>query len=390
MKVCMVTTSFPRWRGDGQGVFILDLARAIMQEGIQVQVITMHSPGAATYECIDGIKIYRPRYWWPEKLEMLRKEGGGLPATLRKHPWVFWQIFPFIITQTLTLLNRAQRSHIIHAHWSLSAGIGCFGKFISRNSFPVVATVHGSDIFQATQNSLGAILTRLILRGCDRVIGVSQALVHEVINLGVQPDKISVISNGIDTERFKPLALHHRQNVILYVGSLIERKGIRFLLLALPSVFRAFPNYRLLIVGEGPQYPMLKQMIELLNIADKVIFLGFQPHDQVRSLMQQAKLLVLPSTEEAQGVVLLEALACGTPVVASRVGGIPEVITPEVGILVPCADPLALSEAISSILSDNDRWLNMSARARTRAEELYSWEQIAKQWISVYEEVLSL
>jgi len=390
MKVCMVTTSFPRWKGDGQGIFILDLARAIVQEGIRVQVIAMHSPGAATYECIDGVKIYRPKYWWPENLEMLRKEGGGLPATLRKHPWIFWQIFPLIITQILALLNRAEGSHIIHAHWSLSAGISCLGKFISRKSYPVIATVHGSDVFQVTRNPLGAALTRFMLQGCDRIVGVSQSLIDAVIKIGLHPDKLSVISNGVDIKRFRPISPQYRQDIILYVGSLIERKGLKFLLSALPSVFQAFPNYHLLIVGEGPQYPTLKQMSSSLGIADKVMFLGFQPHDQVRSLMQQAKLLVLPSTEEAQGVVLLEALACGTPVVASRVGGIPEVITSDVGVLVPCADTDALSEAISSILSDTDRWLNMSEQARARAEKLYSWDQIAKQWISVYEEVIGL
>ena len=388
MKVCMLTTSFPRWRGDGEGVFIFDLARALMKEGVLVQVIAMHSPGAAVQECLEGIKVYRPKYWWPEKMEMLRKEGGGLPATLRKHPWVFFQFFPFIVVQTLALLRYIKENHIIHTHWSLSAGIGCLGKLISRKSCPIVATVHGSDIFQATQNPLGAILTRLILQGCNRVTGVSQALVNEVIKLGLRPDKVSVISNGVDIEQFKPFPFHLRQNSILFVGSLIERKGLRFLLSALPDVFRAFPNYHLLVVGEGPQYPMLKQMSESLGIAEKVIFLGFRSHDQVRSLMQRSRLLVLPSTEEAQGVVLLEALACGTPVVASKVGGIPEVITPEVGILVPCADALALSEAILSVLSDNNRWLNMSTQARMRAETLYRWDQIAKRWISIYTEVL--
>jgi glycosyltransferase involved in cell wall biosynthesis len=386
----MITTSFPRWKDDGQGTFILDLARAIMQEGVQVQVIAMHTPGAATYECIDGVKIHRPKYWWPEKLEMLRKEGGGLPATLRKHPWILWQIFPFIAIQTLTLLNQVDEEQIVHAHWTLSASISYLSKLISRSHLPIIASVHGSDIFQVIQNPIGAILTSFVLQRCDRVVGVSQALINEVLKLGISSNKVLVISNGVDVERFKPLPLRFRQNIILYVGSLIERKGLKFLLSALPNVFKSFPSYRLLIVGEGPQYPELKRMSDSLNITDKVIFLGFQSHERVRTLMQLAKLFVLPSTEEAQGVVLLEALACGTPVVASKVGGIPEVITSDVGILVPCANSGALSEAIVSILSDNARWLNMSEQARTRAENLYSWKRIARQWISVYEEVLTL
>lgn len=389
MKVCMVTTSFPRWKGDGQGAFVFELSRALVAGGVQVQVIAMHSPGAAVYEYIDGIKIFRPKYLWPERLEMLRREGGGLPVTWRKRPWVSWQILPFVMAQTAALLQFIQDSHLIHAHWSLSAGIGWLGKSLHRSSLPVVATVHGSDIFQVTRHPLGAMFTRLILQRCNRVIAVSQALAEEVINLGVNSQKILVISNGVDVARFEPVPLYYRQNVILYVGSLIERKGVDFLLAAMPDVFNAFPEYQLIIVGEGPLYPMLKQMVESLNIAGKVTFLGFQSHDQVRTLMQQAKLLVLPSTEEAQGVVLLEALACGTPVVASKVGGIPEVVTPEVGVLVPCADTAAIARAMLDVLSNRKRWLSMSYQARLRAENMYNWKEIARQTISVYNEVLS-
>ncbi|MEM2446442.1 MAG: glycosyltransferase [Candidatus Bathyarchaeia archaeon] len=390
MKVCMITTSFPRWKGDGQGPFVLELCRSLVRAGVQVRVIAMHSPGSAVHEYIDGIEIFRPKYLWPEHLEMLRREGGGLPVIWRKHPWVLWQIFPFVIVQTVALLRQIQDTHLIHAHWSLSAGIGWLSKRLYRGSLPVIVTVHGSDIFQATQHFLGAMFTRLILQRCDRVIAVSQALMDKVIALGVNPQKVVVLSNGVDVERFKPIPPQCRQNIILYVGSLIERKGINFLLSAMPSVFAVLPNYRLLIVGEGPQYPFLKRMASSLNINDKVEFLGSQSHDQVRSLIQQAKLLVLPSIEEAQGVVLLEALACGTPVVASKVGGIPEVITPEVGLLVPCANAAALSEAILDVLLDNERWLNMSYQARLRAENVYDWREITKKMISIYKEVLGL
>lgn len=390
MKVCMITTSFPRWKGDGQGAFILELARALVRKGAQVLVIAMHTPGAAIYESIEGVKVLRPQYWWPEDKEMLRREGGGLPATLRRYPWISLQILPYIIAQTMTLLRHIQDYQIIHAHWSLSSLVGWLGKLLSQEPLPMVVTVHGSDIFQVTRYPLGATFTRLMLHQCNRVIAVSRALADEVIKLGVHHEKILVISNGVDIRRFEPLAPSHRQNVILYVGSLIERKGVNFLIDAMRDVFDVLPDYRLLIVGEGPLYPTLKHKTQSLNIASRVVFLGFQSQDQVRALMQQSKLLVLPSTEEAQGVVLLEALACGTPIVASRVGGIPEVVTPEVGILVPCADTGALTDAILAALSNSERWLSMSHEARLRAEKMYSWEKVASQVLAVYEETLGL
>jgi glycosyltransferase involved in cell wall biosynthesis len=118
-----------------------------------------------------------------------------------------------------------------------------------------------------------------------------------------------------------------------------------------------------------------------------VTFAGQQPPNQVRLWLQQAKLFVLPSVEEGLGVVLLEALACGVPIVASRVGGIPEAVTPEVGLLVPPADPALLGEAIIQLLSDEQRWQGMSQNARSRAEEFYDWQQIAAKLITIYRDL---
>ena len=149
----------------------------------------------------------------------------------------------------------------------------------------------------------------------------------------------------------------HQQNRGRHsVCRLNERKGVRYLLAAMPAVFRCLPHFRLVLVGDGPQDQMLMGLAQELGILDSVTFLGFQPQEEVRAWMQRTKLLVLPSLEEGLGVVLLEALACGTPVVASHVDGIPEVITPEVGVLVQPADTAALGTAIQSVL-ENQRYL---------------------------------
>jgi glycosyltransferase involved in cell wall biosynthesis len=129
-------------------------------------------------------------------------------------------------------------------------------------------------------------------------------------------------------------------------------------------------------------------LTEELNLEEHVTFLRFQPQNEVLAWMQKAKLLVLPSLEEAQGVVLLEALACGTPLVASRVDGIPEVVTPDVGILVPPADSQALSEAIQGILGDRQGWRVMSQQARRRAVSCYSWDRTASQFMSLYHRIV--
>ncbi len=387
MKVCMVTTSFPRWADDGQGAFIWEAARAISQQGVQVRVVAMHSPGARVYERMEGVEVIRPRYWWPERWEILRKEGGGLPITWRKYPLARLQILPFMLVHAAVTARFAHECDLIHAHWTLSAAAALLGRWVHR--IPILVTLQGSDIFQVTSVPKGSWITRNILLRCDGITALSNALAEAARSIGVQGRQIHIIPNGVDVNRFIPPPDGYRGDFILYVGSLIERKGVKYLVGSMPTVLRFFPWYRLILIGEGPQYIELKQMAETLNIGKHVIFLGFQPQEQVRIWLQRAKVFVLPSLEEGQGVVLLESMACGTPVVASRVGGIPQVVTDEIGVLVPPADSTALAEAIIGILSDSHRWIEMSSCARERAVRHYSWDLIANLYIALYESLIA-
>jgi glycosyltransferase involved in cell wall biosynthesis len=141
-------------------------------------------------------------------------------------------------------------------------------------------------------------------------------------------------------------------------------------------------------VGDGPERQSLQALASELGLSESVDFAGYQPQDVVRQWMQRAKLLVLPSLEEGLGVVLLEALASGTPIVASEVGGIVDVVTPGVGVLVPPGDASGLANAIANTLLDADRWLAKSVRARDRAVELYDWDRIGEQYARIYAEIL--
>lgn len=378
----MVTTSFPRWMDDGEGTFVWHLARFVASHNVQVLVIAMHSPGARAYERMGNVEVIRPRYWWPEKWEMLRKAGGGLPVTWRRYPYARIQLLPFFLIHVLTIIRYARSCDLIHAHWTLSAAAACLGQPIHKRR--VLVTVQGSDIFQVPQHPIGAFLTKEILSRCDFIVALSKALEAQVIQLGIRANKVRIIPNGVDTNQFTPLDAKNREPLILFVGSLIQRKGVKYLLQAMPDISHSFPDHRLVIVGEGPEAPFLQRLVKELQIEKRVSFVGAQPQQEVRKLMQRAKVLVLPSLEEGMGVVLVEALACGTPVVGSCVDGIQDVVTPDVGILVPPADPGALSENIGKILRDPARWVEMSRNARIRAETFYNWDIIAKQYIELY------
>jgi glycosyltransferase involved in cell wall biosynthesis len=387
LTVCMPTTTFPRWPGDGEGAFVWGLAHALVRRGVQVRVVALHSPGARTYEHIEGIAVFRPRYWWPENQELLRKEQAGLPVTLRKYPLARLQLFPFVAAHTVTIARLAQDSDLIHSHWTLSAGAALLGHRLHCR--PLVATVQGSDIFQVPKHPVGAWLTRTVLNRCTKVTTLSKALYNATMAAGVSRNHLQIIPNGVDTEYFTPPPANtEREPLILFVGSLIERKGVRYLLQALPTVFAKLPAHRAVILGEGSQLAELRSLAKELDIASRVEFLGFLPQEGIRQYMRRACLLVLPSLEEGQGVVLLEAMASATPIIGSNVDGIRDVVTPTVGRLVPPQDPAALAQALDELLTDSAAWQEASQAARKRATSTYDWQLVAEQFLHLYESIL--
>lgn len=382
LKVCIVTTAFPRWEGDAQGSFIWEAVRSVARAGAQVRVIAMHAPGAATCETIQGIEVIRPRYLPKESWEILRREGGGLPIMWRRKKWARLLFLPFAAVHTLAVVRHARDCDLVHANWTLSAAAANLGRLIHRR--PVVATLQGSDIFQVPRSKPGKWFTQRALAPCDRVIVLSQALKQATAALGVPPARLTVVPNGVNTAEFSPGRPEEREDLILFVGSLIPRKAANVLLDALPGVLGKHPSYRLVLLGDGPDEQSLRIQATGLGLDDKVTFLGFRPQAEVRALMRRARVFVLPSLEEGLGVVLLEALACGTPIVASGVDGIVDVVIPDVGVLVPPADPRALARGILQVLANETSWEAMSAAARARAESVYDWDIIAGQLMSVY------
>ena len=388
MKILIATTAFPRWPGDIHGVFVWEAARALHELGARVSVVAMHAPGSAQHEWVDGIEVIRPQYL-PERWEIMRKETGGIPVIWRKNKWARLTLGPFALRHAWAIAHHARRNQVdvIHANWTLSTLTVGLGQAVHRK--PIVATVQGSDIYQGSRVAGGARLTRLALASPKAIIALSQSLKTATAQLGISSDKIEVIPNGVDVRRFAPLATDGtREPLVLFAGSLIERKGVRYLLDAAAQILRTATACRFVIAGDGTQRAMLEQTAVQLGISHRVEFIGEQTQEQLRAWMQRARVFVLPSLEEGLGVVLLEALACGTPCVGSRVGGIPDVITPETGLLVPPADADALAQAISQLLENPARWQTYSRAARQRAVAHYSWPTVAAQLMQVYQRVL--
>lgn len=224
-----------------------------------------------------------------------------------------------------------------------------------RLCIPYVVKVHGSDLNVHALQTLVRPQVRGALRAAGAVVAVSQALADKAVMLGADPAHVHVLYNGVDPTLFAPdsrdkarwlLKLLPDSPLVLYVGNLKASKGCLDLLEAFPALLAAHPNARLVYVGEGASEGPILERAKALGCAERVLLAGAVPHHALADWFQAADLLCLPSHNEGVPNVVLEAMACGIPVVATQVGGIPEVLPPHAGILVPPHDRAALAAAL--------------------------------------------
>lgn len=274
-----------------------------------------------------------------------------LPVVLRRlHP-VFW-LASLLLQRGLRL--RTSSYDCILASWAHPDGVGA--AWVSRwLGVPLVVKVHGNDINVAAADPARGRQVSKAFRQCRRVVAVSRALAAKCRALGAE--RVDVVYNGVDTTLFAPSAADERGQrdpqapVILFVGNLLASKGCFDLLEAMPMLLDRVPGARLVFAGSGTDRPRLGRRAASLAIASSVTFAGTIDHAGLAPLMRAASVVCLPSHSEGVPNVLLEAMACGTPVVATRVGGIPEVVPPHAGILVEPRHPAALADALGETLA---------------------------------------
>ncbi|MEA4812717.1 MAG: glycosyltransferase family 4 protein [Anaerolineaceae bacterium] len=372
----IITTNFPRWTGDFRAPFIFEAAKALIMNGHQVCVLTMHNPGALDHEVMEGVEVYRVRYAAKEENEILQRDTAGIPAAWKKSFSAKLLLFRFYINLIVAIGKHAHNMDVIHANWTLSGMAAYLSKV--KHRLPYVVTIHGSDIYGIKNNFLLKLFTKIALANAKKVIAVSQDLKKAAITLGVKEQNITVIPTGVNLDIFPYNTSCERLEQILFVGSLIKRKGVNYLIQAFAKISKSFPSYRLVIIGEGEEKEDLFNLSQKLNIAEKVVFCGTKTQNEIASTMRESKIFVLPSTEEGQGAVLIEAMASGTPCVGSRAGGIAGVIDSATGLLFEPGNADELAENLSKLIKDKGLWKTFSANGRVKAENHYSWRELAK------------
>ncbi len=282
-------------------------------------------------------------------------------------------------------LNREEGYDIIHAQFLLPAGGVPYLLGI-----PYMVTCRGSDVpgHSGQLKDLHKIIRPLqaaVLENARKVVALSNSLKSSIKS--VYPNiKVKVINDGSDISRF---VYKERQGdrsfTILTVSRLVEEKGIQFLLTALSKLES---DFNLRVVGDGEVKGNLESLARKSGIADKVSFEGHLEGDALVDAYETADLFVLPSLSESFGLVAVEAMATGLPVVATRVGGIPGIVDENTGILVEPGNPIELRKAIAKLESDPELRARMGRLGRRKAEKMFSWQRVADEYISLYESSL--
>lgn len=390
-RILVLTSTFPRWAGDSEPRFVLDLCRHLA-ESADVRVLAPHTRGAAFEEVLEGVTVRRFRYFFTPWQSLAY--SGGIMARVRANP-LRLLLLPFFLVAFTRAVRAAVRDwspDVIHAHWIIPQGL--VAAFAGSAGAPVLCTSHGGDL-QALQGAFFAKLKAWILRRCRYVTVVSESMVARVRAL-VPECRVEVIPMGTDlTMLFTPSPISRDACHLLFVGRLVEKKGVRYLLDALGILVRRYPDLTLTIAGDGPLRSSLERRAAELGIVDRVHFLGGVPHSSLPDFYRRATLAVFPfvvaadGDQEGFGLVVVEAMGCGCPVIASDLPAVRSSIEPGVtATLVAPTDVAALAAAIAKYLDDPAERAKHADAALVRVHDRFDWHPIAGRYRRVIDSLM--
>ena len=392
IRTLLFSTLFPSSARPFHGLFVETRLRELLKSGkVETRVVApvpwfpftgarfgAYGKYAATPRCEqrDGVEIHHPRYFLPPKVGM--------------------NVAPWLLAQgALPTIRRLQAEgfdfDLIDAHYYYPDGVAA-ALLARRLGKPFVVTARGSDINLIAQFARPRRLILQTAAAANASIGVCQALCQSLADLGAAPEKLQVFRNGVDLERFQPvdrgaararLSLPLTAKVLLSVGNLIELKGHH---IAIEALARLPSGVFLLIAGAGPDREKLAALAQALGVGERVRFLGQVVNTELKWCYGAADALVLCSSREGWANVLLEAMACGTPVLATPVGGSAEIVTaPAAGRLLAERSPAALASACMTLLEHPPD----TAAVRRHAES-FSWEATTQAQLGLFQKILGV
>lgn len=396
--VVMVTSSYPRFPGDGVGSFIEPIAKGVAARGHEVHLVAPWHPALVRGKSEDGVFFHFYRY---APLPSMNVFGyaGGLKADTKLRA-AAWAAAPAALAAGWFKAWRvAAKRHatVIHAHWVIPGGVT--GALAARGR-PLVVSLHGSDVYVAERHRLAGLAAARVFRRAAWVTACSDDLARRATRLGAAPSRIETVPYGVDVNRFAPLGLASdafRRSLdlgsgplVFSAGRLVSKKGFEFLIDAALRLRTEWPDLRVAVAGDGD----LRSALEARSAraGGSVVLLGNRPQDEIARWCAAADVVAVPSVHDEAGNVdglpnfALEALATATPVVATRVGGLPTAIEDGItGRLVPERDAAALADAVSALLRNRDAAQRLGAAARARVTREFGWSRVAERLEQAYD-----
>ncbi len=403
----MITSSYPKHAGDGTSPFIGYLAESIAaHSGCEIDVVLPEHPELVVDRAGTRARLHPYRYA-PTAAWSLWGYAASLDADRAVKSRVFL-LAPFALLAGLIRALRITRRRpldVVHAHWVLPNGpIGALTAWL--RGVPLVVSLHGSDMYLAERGPWLGWVARQVFRRASQVVACSENLRDRAIRLGAPARATHTIPYGVDLARFRPdaasrawlrerLGIGAADPVVLAVGRLVGKKGFEVLVRAWPAVIAARPGARLVIAGDGDLREELGEQARSAGCASSVSFVGAVRHDEIPRFYAGSDVVAIPSVQDEGGNVdglpnvLMESLASGAAVVATRVGGIPHVVEDGVnGVLVEPHDVAALGAALVRLLADPGMARRLGEAARNGAEEQQGWEATARAHLAVYDDAI--
>jgi glycosyltransferase involved in cell wall biosynthesis len=395
IRTLLFSTLYPSAARPAHGIFVETRLRELLKTGeVEARVVAPvpwfpfrgkrfgeYARMAATprHELRNGIEVSHPRYPLPPRIGMT--------------------VAPYLLAQgALPVVRKLMREgfdfDLIDAHYYYPDGVAAAAIARALNK-PFVITARGTDLNLIPEFPRPRQRILETAAGAAASIGVCKALMDCLAAMGADPGKLHVLRNGVDLERFVPMPRDQSRarlgmtggapvpdRVILSVGHLIERKGHH---IAIEALVATAPSTRLYVVGEGGERAALQVLAGRLGVAARVHFTGAVPQDELKWWYSAADALVLCSSREGWANVLLESMACGTPVVATNIWGTPEVVsTPAAGVLMRERSPAALAEGLERLFTDYP-----GREAVRRHAEGFSWQETSQGQLELFRAVLA-
>lgn len=387
MKILMLTWEYPPRVVGGISRVVHDLSHRLIKDGHEVTVVTYKEGNVEDFEDDNGVKVYRVNNYMINPNNFI--------------DWIMQLNFN-LISKATELISKEGPFDVIHAHDWLVA----YAAKTLKDSFkiPIIATIHATEsgrnsgIHDEVQRYINDTEWMLTYEATEVIVN-SNYMKNELQRLfGLPYEKINVVPNGVNLNLYNGVERDYdfrrqyaadNEKIILYVGRLVYEKGIQNLIAAMPKVLNGYHDSKLIIAGKGGMIDELRDEVRRLVIENKVYFTGYLNLNQVTKMYKCADVAVFPSTYEPFGVVALEGMLSGTPVVVSDVGGLNEIVQHrENGMKSYAGNPNSIADSILELLYNPDLCAQVSRAAKAKVKAQYNWTKIAQDTHFIYQKAI--